>query len=163
MRTLRLITAVLVIGVFAGCGWSPPGTSPSEPDTCTPADGPGEQAVNAALGRLPRAHGALPWQETARGHTGDCRLYWVQAAPLPPTEDGLAQVLFFAGDRFVGTAAPEPRPYLTALRATDDAALVQFQWRQGDDELCCPTGLATVRYTLDEHGELTALDPVPEG
>ena len=40
-------------------------------------------------------------------------------------------------------------------------AVVQYQWRQGNDAPCCPTGIGTVRFHIGEDGKLKALDPIP--
>jgi hypothetical protein len=37
---------------------------------------------------------------------------------------------------------------------------VQYQWKQGNDQPCCPTGIGTVWFQVAD-GKLTALDPVP--
>jgi hypothetical protein len=37
---------------------------------------------------------------------------------------------------------------------------VQYQWRQGADQACCPTGIGSVRFQSAD-GALKALDPVP--
>ena len=42
----------------------------------------------------------------------------------------------------------------------NDTAAVQYQWRQGQDPACCPTGIATVRFKIED-GKLKALDPIP--
>ena len=38
---------------------------------------------------------------------------------------------------------------------------VQYQWRQGQDPACCPTGIGTVRFQIGEDGKIKALDPIP--
>jgi hypothetical protein len=38
---------------------------------------------------------------------------------------------------------------------------VQYQWRQGHDQPCCPTGIATVRFQIGDDGKLKAIDPIP--
>lgn len=42
----------------------------------------------------------------------------------------------------------------------NDTAAVQYQWRQGQEPACCPTGVATVRFKIED-GKLKALDPIP--
>ena len=42
----------------------------------------------------------------------------------------------------------------------NDTAAVQYQWRQGQDPACCPTGIGTVRFKIED-GKLKALDPIP--
>jgi hypothetical protein len=44
----------------------------------------------------------------------------------------------------------------------NDTAQVQYQWRQGQDPACCPTGIATVRFQVGEDGKITSLDPIPK-
>jgi hypothetical protein len=151
----------LIIGLVAGCGWSPPSAQPPPPDTCTPTDGPAPDTVAAAIDQLPRVDGQ-PWRETARGHTHNCRLYWVQVMPITGQDrDTPQQVLFFDRNSPIGTATPDPRPYLLVLNSGPETVTVQYQWRQGDDEPCCPTGIGTVRFQIDDDGRLRALDPIP--
>jgi hypothetical protein len=42
----------------------------------------------------------------------------------------------------------------------NNTAVVQYQWRQGQDQACCPTGIGTVRFQIVD-GKLKALDPIP--
>jgi hypothetical protein len=70
-----------------------------------------------------------------------------------------------AGDLFdhnspIGTPTPDPRPYITVTATGDDAATVQYQWRQSQDPACCPTGIGSVRFRIED-GKLNALDQVP--
>jgi LppP/LprE lipoprotein len=69
-------------------------------------------------------------------------------------------VIFFDHNSPLGTATPEPRPYITVVAQGDDTAAVQYQWRQGQEPACCPTGIGTVGFKI-EAGELKALDPIP--
>ena len=151
---MRRFAVLLSTGILAaGCGWSPPAAPPTSTADCGP--GPTADAVTAEYALLPPG----PWQEDSRGHTADCRLHWVvvEAGTEP---DSPQQVLFFAGQQPVGSPTPEPRPYLSVTAQGPDVAVVQYQWRQGADEPCCPTGIGTARVTL-EQGRLTILDPIP--
>jgi LppP/LprE lipoprotein len=69
-------------------------------------------------------------------------------------------VLFFDRNSPIGTPTPDPRPYITNTAMGNDTAAVQYQWRQGQDPACCPTGIATVRFKVED-GKLKALDPIP--
>lgn len=159
MALVRVSALMSMILAASGCGWNPPSAAPPQPDTCTPADGPTAAAVDAGVATIapPSAGGA--WKESARGHTADCALTWIQVTPSAAAPDSAQQVLFFDGDTALGTPTPEPRPYVT-VTANGDVVSVQYQWRQGDDEPCCPTGIGTVRFELTD-GKLLALDPVP--
>jgi LppP/LprE lipoprotein len=150
---------MLLLGLIAaGCGWKPP-SAPQEPDTCKPTDAPAADTVTAAITGLPRLNGAT-WREIGRGHTKDCRLYWVQVSA--GTDSTAPQhVLLFDRNTPLGTATPNPRPYTTVLAMGRSTMTVQYQWRQGADQPCCPTGIAQVRYQLDENGQLKALDAIP--
>jgi hypothetical protein len=161
MRAFSAFTAfaafAFILAATAGCGWSPPSGNQPSPSTCTADQGPSADAVNAETAR---AAAGKPWQETARGSTADCALHWVQIGPpAAAASDAPGQVLFFDGSTPIGTATPEPRPYIT-VTTSGDTVSVQYQWRQGDDEACCPTGIGTVRFQLAD-GTLKALDPVP--
>jgi LppP/LprE lipoprotein len=156
MRPSRLI-AVLSLGLAAaGCGWSPPGGSPPTTSAaCTQAEGPSAQTVSAEIAKLPSAQ----WSEIVSGHTADCSLHWVVVGS-GDASDSPGQVLFFDRNSPIGTPTPDPRPYITINAAGNDTAAVQYQWRQGQDPACCPTGIATVRFKTED-GKLKALDPIP--
>ena len=86
-------------------------------------------------------------------------MFWV-VVDSGDDADSPQQVLFFADGAPVGSPTPEPRPYLSVRPQGDHNAVVQYQWRQGADEPCCPTGIGTARVTLED-GRLTILDPIP--
>jgi hypothetical protein len=72
----------MVVGLMvASCGWKPPGMASQRPDTCSDADGPTADTVHQAIGTLPVSTPGSSWAEAARGHTHNCRLYWVQVKP----------------------------------------------------------------------------------
>ena len=155
MRPSRLI-AVLSLGLAAaGCGWSPPGGSPTTSADCTQAEGPSAETVSAEIAKLPSAQ----WNEIVTGHTADCSLHWVVVGS-GDASDSPGQVLFFNRKSPIGTPTPDPRPYITINAMGNDTAAVQYQWRQGQDPACCPTGIATVRFRIED-GKLKALDPIP--
>lgn len=151
---MRGVAVLVSTGLLvAGCGWSPPAAPPTATVDC--GAGPAADVVNAEFALLP----AGSWQESSRGNTPDCRLFWVVvdsgSAPGDPQ-----QVLFFDGQNPVGSPTPQPRPYITVTARGEHTAVVQYQWRQGSDEPCCPTGIGSARVTLED-GRLTILDPVP--
>jgi LppP/LprE lipoprotein len=155
MRPFRLI-AVLSLGLAAaGCGSSPPGGSPTTSAACTQAEGPSAETVSAEIAKLPSAQ----WNEIVSGHTADCSLHWVVVGS-GDASDSPGQVLFFNRKSPIGTPTPDPRPYITINAMGNDTAAVQYQWRQGQDPACCPTGIATVRFRIED-GKLKALDPIP--
>ncbi|TFV58484.1 LppP/LprE family lipoprotein [Mycobacterium sp. PS03-16] len=146
----------------AGCGWSPPGAAPPKPDTCTPSDGPDPDTVQREIADTPPATPGATWTEVARGHTTDCRLYWVQIGPSAAQPDSAQHVLFFDRNTPLGTATPQPRPYTTVLAPGGETSVtVQYQWRQADEPPCCPTGIGTVRFGIGPDGRVEALDPIP--
>jgi hypothetical protein len=156
MRPSRLIAVVLVLGLTAtGCGFNPPSAPPTTSAGCTQAEGPSADTVTAEIAKLPAAQ----WFEVLSGHTADCSLHWVVVGS-DDASDSPAQVLFFDRKNPIGTPTPEPRPYITVTPTGNDTASVQYQWRQGQDPACCPTGIATVRFKVEE-GKLKALDPIP--
>ena len=158
----RGLSAILMtFGVLvAGCGWKPPSPPPLAHQTCTQTDGPSPAAVQQAIAGLPQSGGA-PWVERSRGHSGDCALSWVEVTTDKATASTPAQVLFFGRDTFLGTPTPEPKPYITVVASGKNNVTVQYQWRQGDEPNCCPTGIGSVRFQLDKAGTLEALDPIP--
>jgi hypothetical protein len=156
MRLPWLIAALLTLGLIAvGCGWSPPSAPP--PKACGESDGPSADTVQQAIVGL----GAGAWTETARGYTGNCRLHWVQVAQTNTGSERPQQVLFFDHNTPLGPATPEPRPYISVSSPADETVNVQYQWRQGQDPACCPTGIATVRFQIGDDGKLKAVDPIP--
>ena len=161
MRLVSPIAVLLLTALFvAGCGWSPPGAPPPKADTCAPTDGPSADAVRQAVTAVPAPAGSA-WKEIASGHAANCRLYWVQIGVEQPQDDSPEQVLFFDRQTPLGSATPEPRPYITVLSSGDDAVSLQYQWQQGQDQPCCPTGIGSVRFQIGDDGKLAALDPIP--
>ncbi len=157
MRPLRLLAALLAIGLFAiGCGWSPPGPAPTSTQACGSTDAPSPETVSQAIAGLPQAQ----WKESARGNTPDCRLNWV-VVTAGDASDSPMQVLFFDRNNPLGPATPEPRTYINVISTGNDTAQVQYQWRQGQDPACCPTGIGTVRFQVGEDGKIKSLDPIP--
>jgi LppP/LprE lipoprotein len=156
MRASRLIAVVLSLGLnAAGCGWSPPSGPPTSSATCTQADGPSADTVAAEIAKLPAAQ----WHEIVSGHTADCSLHWVVVSS-GDASDSPGQVLFFDRKSAIGTPTPDPRPYITITAVGNDTAAVQYQWRQAQEPACCPTGIGTVRFNIED-GKLKALDPIP--
>ena len=158
---LLIATMLSLALLVAGCGWSPPSAPPPEPDTCKPTDGPSPETVQQAIAGVPVVTPASSWTETASGHTANCRLYWVQISPSNAEPNSPQQVLFFDRNTPLGTATPEPRPYINVQNAGDDTVVVQYQWQQDNDPPCCPTGIGTVRFRIGDDGKLKAIDPIP--
>jgi hypothetical protein len=156
MRFLGVLAALFtLVLISAGCGWSPPAGTPTTSANCTEAEGPSEDSVQSEIKKLP----AADWQEVLRGYTPDCSLHWV-VVNAGIASDSPAQVIFFDRKSPLGTATPEPRPYITVTAMGNDTAAVQYQWRQGQEPACCPTGIGQVRFTIED-GKLKALDPIP--
>ncbi len=163
MRSMRVIAAILsVITLLAsGCGWSPAGPEHAGPVTCADADGPSADTVARSIaGVAPLSEGAQ-WTETGRGNTRDCRLYWVQIDSTDATASTPGQVLFFDHNTYLGTPTPNPKPYITVLETGQDTITIQYQWLQGNEPNCCPTGIGSVRFAIGDDGRLQALDPIP--
>jgi hypothetical protein len=158
----RLVAALMVVGLMAAaCGWKPPGMSSQKPDSCTDADGPTPDTVRQTITALPAATPGSHWIEAARGHTHNCRLYWVQVKPSNATASSPDQLLFFDHNTPLGTPTPNPKPYTTVLLPTDDTVRVQYQWQVAGDSACCPTGIGTVQYQIGPDGKLQARGPIP--
>jgi hypothetical protein len=150
------MTVVLVLGLTAaGCGFKPPAAPPTTSAACTQADGPSADTVAAEIAKLPAAQ----WSEIVSGHTADCSLHWV-VVTSGDASDSPGQVLFFDRKSPIGPPTPDPRPYITINAIGNNTAAVQYQWRQGQEPACCPTGVATVRFKIED-GKLKALDPIP--
>jgi hypothetical protein len=161
MRSSTLTGVVLIAVAAAGCGWNPPSGSPPTSTTACAADtGPGADVVAAEIAKIPAPAGGGQWHESGRGQTTSCQLNWVQVASDSAAPDSPGQVLFFDRATPVGTPTPDPRPYLTVTTSGPNTVTVQYQWKQGDDRPCCPTGIGTARFELTG-GALRALDPIP--
>jgi len=132
------MTVVLVLGLTAaGCGFKPPAAPPTTSAACTQADGPSADTVAAEIAKLPAAQ----WSEIVSGHTADCSLHWV-VVTSGDASDSPGQVLFFDRKSPIGPPTPDPRPYITINAIGNNTAAVQYQWRQGQEPACCPTGVA---------------------
>ncbi|ORB25010.1 LppP/LprE family lipoprotein [Mycolicibacterium parafortuitum] len=161
MRVMRArvghLTSAMLLAVAisaAGCGASPPAPEPTSSATdCGP--GPAAQDVEAEYALLPPG----PWREVGRGSAADCGLQWV-VVTSGDQPDSPQQVLFFGEGVPVGSPTIDPRPYITVTPQGEHDAVVQYQWRQGQDEPCCPSGSGSVRVTIED-GRLTVLDPIP--
>ena len=156
-----IVVLVLVSLMAASCGWTPPGVTSHKPDTCSDADGPTADTVRLAIATLPVATPGSGWTEAARGHTRNCRLYWVQVQPTPfhRGQPGAAAVL--RPQHPIGTPTPNPKPHTTVLSASDDIVSVQYQWQVAGDSACCPTGKGTVQYQIGAGGKLVTRGAVP--
>jgi LppP/LprE lipoprotein len=152
---------ILLILLASGCGWKPPTVPPPSPDNCKDSDGPKADTVRQAIASVPITIPGAAWVEIARGHTKKCRLYWVQIIPTIATESTPQQLLFFDHNTPLGTATPNPKPYITVLPPSDDTITVQYQWQQGNDQPCCPTGIGTVKFTIGSDGKLRVLGKIP--
>lgn len=158
----RLGAALITISlVVAGCGEKPASSLSPKNDTCTDSDGPRHDTVQRAIEVLPLTTPASAWAEIARGHTGNCRLYWVQVIPNVATDSTAQQLLFFDHNIPLGTPSPQPKPYTTVLSVTEDMVKVQYQWQIGNDPACCPTGIGTVNYRIGSDGSLHSVGPIP--
>ncbi len=131
------------------------------PDTCKESDGPTSDTVRQAIASVPITTPGTNWVEIARSHTRNCRLYWVQIIPTIASESTPQQLLFFDHNIPLGTATPNPKPYITVLPPSDDTITVQYQWQKGNDQPCCPTGVGTVKFRIGSDGKLQALGKIP--
>jgi hypothetical protein len=162
MRFWWLSVIVVSLGFLAaGCGWGPSSAPPPKADTCTPADRPDATTVSQEIAKLPAPHGGSEWVQVKDGHTGNCRLHWVQVGLTDAQPNSVGQVLFFDRQTPLGPATPQPRPYITVVSNTEDSVSVNYQWQQGQDTPAAPTGIATVRFRIGDDGRLMAVDPIP--
>lgn len=151
----------LLILLVSGCGSEPHKSSAPPAETCKSSDGPTADTVKQAIAAVPITVPGSMWVEIARGHTKKCRLYWVQIIPTIADESTPQQLLFFDHNTPLGSPTPNPKPYITVLAQTDDTITVQYQWRKGKDEPCCPSGKGTVKFQIGADGKLRALDSIP--
>ncbi len=158
---MRRLIVILLVVLASGCGGKPPSSPPSRAETCKESDGPTADTVRRAIASVPITIPGTNWVETARGHTKNCRLYWVQVIPTIASESTPQQLLFFDHNTALGTPTPNPKPYISVLPPSDDTITVQYQWQKGNDQPCCPTGIGTVKFRIGSDGRLQALGKIP--
>jgi hypothetical protein len=162
---VRRLIVILLVLLAAGCGGEAPtkqaGPPTSRAGACKESDGPTADTVRQSIASVPIAIPGSNWVEVARGHTNRCRLYWVQIIPTIASESTPQQLLFFDHNTPLGTPTPNPKPYITVLAPADDTVTVQYQWRKGKDEECCPTGIGTVKFSIGPDSKLQALGRIP--
>ncbi|OBH56772.1 LppP/LprE family lipoprotein [Mycobacterium sp. E2479] len=152
---------IVLILLASGCGWKPAAPPPARPDTCKDSDGPTGDTVRRAITAVPITIPGTIWVEMGRGHTRNCRLYWVQIVPTIASESTPQQLIFFDHNTPLGSPTSNPKPYITVLPPSDDTVTVQYQWQKGNDQLCCPTGIGTVKFRIGPDGKLQTLGKVP--
>ena len=152
----------MLLFLAAACGHrATTQSAPSRPDTCKASDGPTDDTVRAALASVPTTVPGTTWVEIARGHTRNCRLFWVQIIPTIASESTPQQLVFFDHNVPLGTPTVNPKPYITVLAPSDDTVTVQYRWRVGSDQPCCPTGIRKVGFQIGPDGKLRALGKIP--
>jgi hypothetical protein len=158
---VRALIVILLVLLASGCDGKPTAPPQARPDTCKDSDGPTADTVRRAVTAVPIAIPGTIWVDMGRGHTRNCRLYWVQIIPTIASESSPQQLLFFDHNRPLGSPTPNPKPYTTVLPPSDDTVTVQYQWQKGNDQLCCPTGIGTVKFRIGPDGKLQTLGKVP--
>lgn len=158
---MRPLIVILLVLLASGCGAKPAAPPQAKPDTCKASDGPTADTVRQAITAVPIAIPGTIWVEIGRGHTRNCRLSWVQIIPTIASESTPQQLLFFDHNRSLGTATPNPKPYISVLPPSDDTVTVQYQWQKGNDQLCCPSGIGTVKFRIGPDGKLQTVGTVP--
>lgn len=157
----RLIVIFLVL-LSSGCGGQQEEAAPpTSADKCKESDGPTADTVQHAIAAVPITIAGATWAEIARGHTRNCRLYWVQIIPTIASESTPQQLLFFDHNNPLGPPTRNPKPYITVLPPSDDTITVQYQWLKGNDQPCCPTGIGSVKFQIGPDGKLRALGRIP--
>lgn len=158
---MRQLIVIFLVLLASGCGWKPAAPPQARPDTCKDSDGPTADTVRRAITAVPVAVPGTIWVEMGRGHTRNCRLYWVQIIPTIASESTPQQLIFFDHNTPLGSPTSNPKPYTTVLPPSDDTVTVQYQWQKGNDQLCCPTGIGTVKFRIGPDGKLQTLGKVP--
>jgi LppP/LprE lipoprotein len=152
---------ILLILLASACGGKPAAVPSSPRDPCKEIDGPRADTVQQAIASVPVEVPGSAWVEIARGHAKKCRLQWVQIIPTIASESTAQQLLFFDHNRPLGTPTPNPKPYITVLPPGDDTITVEYRWRTGNEEPCCPKGSGTVKFQIGPDGKLQALGAIP--
>ncbi len=150
--------------ITAGCGWSPPSADrPGRSRTaCTPAEGPTADTVTHEVTKLPAATAGAVAVKPRAGTPPTAACTGYRSARVTPRPTVRGQVLFFDHNSPIGTPTPDPRPYVTVTsRPGHDTVTVQYQWKQGNDQPCCPTGYRHRAVPGGRRLTLKALDPIP--
>lgn len=117
--------------------------------------------MRQAIASVPVEVPGSTWVEIGRGHAKKCRLSWVQIIPTIAAESTPQQLIFFDHNKSLGTPTPNPKPYITVLPPGDDTITVQYQWRIGSEEPCCPKGIGTVKFQIGPDGKLQPVGKIP--
>jgi hypothetical protein len=156
---------ILLALLASACGAkpaTPQASQTSRAEMCKEADGPTADTVRQAIASVPVEVEGSSWVEIARGHTKNCRLYWVQIIPTIASESTPQQLLFFDHNAPLGTPTPNPKPYITVLpAANEDTVTVQYRWLTGNEEPSSPKGTGTVKFQIGHDGKLQALGTIP--
>jgi hypothetical protein len=158
---VRALIVIVLVLLASGCDWKPTAPPQARPDTCKDSDGPTADTVRRAVTAVPIAIPGTIWVEMARGHTRNCRLYWVQIIPTIASESSPQQLIFFDHNTPLGSPTSNPKPYITVLAPSDDTVTVQYQWQKGNDQPCCPTGIGTVKFRIGPDGKLQTVGTIP--
>ncbi|QUR69844.1 LppP/LprE family lipoprotein [Mycobacterium spongiae] len=158
---LGSILGLILVLLTGGCSQQHSTSAPKSPDACGDSDGPTPAAVRRAIAAVPIVVPHSAWVEVTRGHTRNCRLYWVQIIPTIASESTPQQLLFFSHNAPLGSPTPNPRPYITVLPPGDDTVTVEYRWRVSGDKECCPSGKSTVRFQIGPDGALQARGAIP--
>ncbi len=162
---MRRLIVILLVLLAAGCGGkaatTQTGPTTNRPGPCKESEGPTDDTVRRSIASVPIATPGTNWVEIGRGHTNNCRLYWVQIIPTIASESTPQQLLFFDHNTPLGTPTPNPKPYITVLPPADDTVTVQYRWRKEKDDECCPTGVGTVKFRIGPDSKLEAVGKVP--
>jgi hypothetical protein len=152
---------ILLVLLTAACGAKSAPPQASHANNCKDADGPTADTVRQGIGSVPVEVAGSSWVEIGRGHTKNCRLYWVQIIPTIASESTPQQLVFFDHNRPLGTPTPNPKPYITVLPTGEDTVTVEYRWQVGSEEPCCPKGTGTVKFQIGSDGKLQALGKIP--
>lgn len=152
---------ILLVLLASACGAKSTAPQASRAASCKDADGPTADTVRQAIASVPVEVADSSWVEIGRGHTKNCRLYWVQIIPTIASESTPEQLLFFDHNTPLGTPTPNPKPYITVLPAGEDTVTVEYRWQVGGEEPCCPKGTGTAKFQIGSDGKLQALGKIP--
>jgi LppP/LprE lipoprotein len=152
---------ILLVLLASACGAKSTSPQASRAVSCKDADGPTADTVRQAIASVPVEVADSSWVEIGRGHTKNCRLYWVQIIPTIASESTPEQLLFFDHNTPLGTPTPNPKPYITVLPAGEDTVTVEYRWQVGGEEPCSPKGTGTAKFQIGSNGKLQALGKIP--
>ncbi|RJO75580.1 LppP/LprE family lipoprotein [Nocardia panacis] len=126
---------------------------------CVDANNP---VVSYAIQGLGPSVGGEPYGFGTASHenVGSCPdLLWVQAETPHGTGSSPSHILFFNHDGYLGTATTKATAFTQVSGSGSRSVEISYRWTKGNEPNCCPTGAATITFTLGADGRTITHNP----